>query len=288
MIDSFYEQSVICRANGRNWIECGLVMTTMSEFSMTRMAGKTAIVTGGSRGMGEATVRAFVENGAKVVIADILEEEGESLAKELGDAVIFRKLDVRDKDNWDAVVAAANDLGKLQVLVNNAAIMEADNIMDMTEEKFMRIVSINQLGPFLGMQAVFPSLKDNGGGSIINISSIDGLVAKNGLIAYSGTKWAVRGMTKVAAIEMGKYGIRVNSVHPGGIYTHMHGKDFMTVEQANESYTELPIPRVGHPHEVAAVTLFLATDEASFSTGSEFKAEGGWSAGVKQSGLPDL
>lgn len=255
---------------------------------MTRMAGKTAIVTGGSRGMGEATVRAFVENGAKVVIADILEEEGEALAKELGDAVIFHKLDVRDKENWDAVVAAANELGKLQVLVNNAAIMEADNIMDMTEEKFMRIVSINQLGPFLGMQAVFPSLKDNGGGSIINISSVDGLVAKNGLIAYSGTKWAVRGMTKVAAIEMGKYGVRVNSVHPGGIYTHMHGKDFMTVEQANESYTDLPIPRVGHPHEVAAVTLFLATDEASFSTGAEFKAEGGWTAGVKQSGLPEL
>lgn len=255
---------------------------------MSRLAGKTAIVTGGSRGMGEATVRAFVENDAKVVIADVLVEEGEALAAELGDAVVFEKLDVRDSDNWKTVVEAANKLGKLQVLVNNAAIMEADNIMDMTEEKFMRIVSINQLGPFLGMQAVFPSLKANGGGSIINVSSVDGLVAKNGLVAYAGTKWAVRGMTKVGAIEMGKYGIRVNSVHPGGIYTHMHGKDFMTVEQANASYTEMPLPRVGLPHEVANVTLFLATDEASFSTGSEFKAEGGWTAGLRQAGLPEL
>ena len=238
--------------------------------------------------MGEATVRAFVDNGAKVVIADVLVEEGEALAAELGDGVVFKKLDVRDSENWKVVVDAANELGKLQVLVNNAAIMEADNIMDMTEEKFMRIVSINQLGPFLGMQAVFPSMKDNGGGSIINISSIDGLQAKNGLIAYAGSKWAVRGMTKVAAIEMGKYNVRVNSVHPGGVYTHMHGKDFMTVEQANESYKDQALPRVGLPHEVANVTLFLATDEASFSTGAEFKAEGGWSAGLRQAGLPEL
>lgn len=255
---------------------------------MSRLAGKTAIVTGGSRGMGAATVRAFVNNGAKVVIADILEAEGQALAEELGDVAVFARLDVRDADNWQSVVETANALGKLQVLVNNAAIMEADNIMDMSEEKFMRIVSINQLGPFLGMQAVFPSMKANGGGSIINVSSIDGLQAKNGLIAYAGSKWAVRGMTKVAAIEMGKYNVRVNSVHPGGIYTDMHGKDFMTVEQANESYKDMALPRVGMPEEVANVTLFLATDEASFSTGSEFKAEGGWSAGLRQAGLPEL
>lgn len=255
---------------------------------MGRLAGKTAIVTGGSRGMGEATVRAFVKEGAKVVIADILEAEGQALADELGDAVVFARLDVRDAANWAEVVDVANGLGDLNVLVNNAAIMQAANIMDMTEELFMQIVSINQLGPFLGMQAVYPSMKKHGVGSIINVSSIDGLQAKNGLVAYAGSKWAVRGMTKVAALEMGKHNIRVNSVHPGGIYTDMHGKDFMTIEQANETYTTQAIPRVGLPHEVAAVTLFLATDEASFSTGAEFKAEGGWNAGEQIEGLPNL
>ncbi len=255
---------------------------------MGRLTGKTAIVTGGAKGMGEQTVRAFVEQGAKVVIADILQQPGEALADELGEQAVFVNLDVRDAAQWQQAVQAANDLGSLQVLVNNAAIMEAQTIMDTTEELFMRVVSINQLGTFLGMQAVFPSMKANGGGSIINISSIDGLQAKNGLVAYAGSKWAVRGMTKVAALEMGKYGIRVNSVHPGGIYTDMHGKDFMTVEQANESYKDLAIPRVGLPQEVAQVTLFLATDEASYCSGSEFKAEGGWSAGLRMAGLPDL
>ena len=255
---------------------------------MSRLSGKVAIVTGGARGMGEATVRGLVKDGASVLIADVLDEPGAALAKELGDAARFMHMDVTQKSDWDAAVIAANALGKVQILVNNAAIVLQKTIMDTSEEEFMNIVRINQLGVFFGMQAVFETMKDNGGGSIINVSSIDGLQSKNSLTAYSATKWAVRGMTKAAALEMGKYRIRVNSVHPGGIFTAMHGKDYMTQEQADDFYTHHALPRVGLPEEVAAVTVFLAGDEASYSTGSEFIADGGWHAGRVEDALPQL
>ena len=255
---------------------------------MSRLSGKVAIVTGGARGMGEATVRLLVENGAKVVIGDVLDEPGQALAAELGDEAIFVHMDVTKKADWQKAVKASETLGPLNVLVNNAAIIFHSTIMDTSEEDFMKIVSINQLGVFLGMQSVFESMKANGGGSIINVSSIDGLQSKNSLVAYSSTKWAVRGMTKSAALEMGKYGIRVNSVHPGGVYTAMHGSDFITVDQANEFYKTHALPRVGLPKEVAAVTIFLASDEATYSTGSEFVADGGWNAGLINESLPQL
>ena len=255
---------------------------------MSRLSGKVAIVTGGARGMGEATVRLLVENGAKVVIGDVLDEPGQALAAELGDEAVFVHMDVTKKADWQSAVKASEALGPLNVLVNNAAIIFHSTIMDTSEEDFMKIVSINQLGVFLGMQSVFESMKANGGGSIINVSSIDGLQSKNSLIAYSSTKWAVRGMTKSAALEMGKYGIRVNSVHPGGVYTAMHGSDFITVDQANEFYKTQALPRVGLPKEIAAVTIFLASDEATYSTGSEFIADGGWNAGLINESLPQL
>ncbi|TXS93850.1 glucose 1-dehydrogenase [Parahaliea maris] len=255
---------------------------------MSRLDGKVAIVTGAARGMGEATARLLVEQGAKVVLADILDEEGQRVADELGDAAVYVHLDVTDKAQWQAAVAAAGQLGTLNVLVNNAAILIHKTIMDTTEEDFMLVTRINQLGVFLGMQAVFEAMKAGGGGSIINISSIDGLQSKNSLVAYTASKWAVRGMTKTAALEMGKYNIRVNSVHPGGVYTDMHGKDFMTREQADATYGFQALPRVGMPGEVAAVTAFLASDEASYSTGSEFKVDGGWNAGAINDMLPQL
>lgn len=255
---------------------------------MTRLARKVAIVTGGSRGMGEATVRLLVEQGAKVLIADVLDEAGEALAAELGDAVVYQHMDVTNSGDWESAVKASQQLGPLNVLVNNAAIIFQKTIMDTTEDDFMKIVSVNQLGVFLGMKSVFESMKSNGGGSIINVSSIDGLMSKNSLVAYSSTKWAVRGMTKAAAIEMGKFKIRVNSVHPGGIYTAMHGSDFITQEEADNFYQSHPIPRVGLPREVAALSAFLASDEASYSTGTEFVADGGWSAGLVNESLPQL
>jgi len=255
---------------------------------MSRLEGKVAIVTGAARGMGEATARLLVEQGAKVVLADILDEVGQKVADELGEAATYVHLDVTDKAQWQAAVDAAAQLGTLNVLVNNAAILIHKTIMDTTEEDFMLVTRINQLGVFLGMQAVFEAMKAGGGGSIINISSIDGLQSKNSLVAYTASKWAVRGMTKTAALEMGKYNIRVNSVHPGGVYTDMHGKDFMTREQADATYGFQALPRVGMPREVAAVTAFLASDEASYSTGSEFKVDGGWNAGAINEMLPQL
>jgi 3alpha(or 20beta)-hydroxysteroid dehydrogenase len=255
---------------------------------MKRLSGKVAIVTGGSRGMGEATVRLLVEDGARVVIGDVLDEPGQALADELGDAVIYVHMDVTAKADWEMAVQAAQQLGPLNVLVNNAAIIFHKTIMETSEEDYMKIVSVNQLGVFLGMQSVFEAMKAGGGGSIINVSSIDGLQSKNSLVAYSATKWAVRGMTKAAALEMGKFKIRVNSVHPGGIYTAMHGSDFISVDEADEFYGAHAIPRVGLPREVAALSAFLASDEASYSTGSEFVADGGWSAGLVNEALPQL
>jgi 3alpha(or 20beta)-hydroxysteroid dehydrogenase len=255
---------------------------------MKRLEGKVAIVTGGSRGMGEATVRLLVEYGARVVIGDVLDELGEALANELGDAAVFLHMDVTQKADWMSAVELCQTLGTLNVLVNNAAIIFQKTIMDTTEEDFMKIVTINQLGVFLGMQSVFEAMKAGGGGSIINVSSIDGLQSKNSLVAYSSTKWAVRGMTKAAALEMGKFGIRVNSVHPGGIYTAMHGSDFISLEEANDFYKSHAIPRVGLPKEVAALSAFLASDEATYTTGTEFVADGGWSAGLVNDALPQL
>ena len=247
-----------------------------------------AIVTGGARGIGEATVRLLVERGARVVIGDLLEEEGRLLASELGERVDFQKMDVSLQADWDSAVSRAQELGPLNILVNNAGALVQATVMDTSEEQFMTCFRVNQLGVFLGMRAVFPSLKAAGGGSIVNVSSIDGLLSMNSLVAYSATKWAVRGMTKAAAIEMGQYGIRVNSVHPGGIYTHMHASDLISVEEANQFYTDSALPRVGQPEEIACMIAFLASDEASFSTGAEFIADGGTSAGKVNPSAPQL
>jgi 3alpha(or 20beta)-hydroxysteroid dehydrogenase len=255
---------------------------------MGRLDGKTAIVTGGARGMGGATVRAFVKEGAKVVIADVLDEEGQALADELGEATVFEHVDVSNEADWEKAVSAAQALGTLNVLVNNAAILHLASLSDTTPDDFMRLVRVNQLGTFMGIKAAIEPMKAAGGGSIINVSSIDGLHSSAGLSAYSSTKWAVRGLTKNAAIELGQYGIRVNSVHPGGIFTDMGGANAGLTEDEMSAaiYSDFPIPRVGRSEEVANVTLFLATDEASYSTGSEFVADGGWFAGMRTPGMP--
>lgn len=255
---------------------------------MSRLQGKVAIVTGGARGMGEATVRLFVENGAKVVIGDVLDSAGEALAKELGPDIAFVHLDVSKQADWEKAVARAQAFGPLNVLVNNAAILNPKAIKDMTEDDYMSVIRVNQLGTFLGIRSVLEPMKAAGKGSIINISSIDGFQAKNGLAAYSSSKWAVRGLTKVAAIELGPYGIRVNTVHPGGIFTDMGGRSEQNPDPASmdDFYRAVPIPRVGLPREVAYVTLFLATDEASYTTGAEFLADGGWVAGMRHEALP--
>ena len=254
---------------------------------MGRLSDKVAIVTGGARGLGEATVRRFVEEGARVVFGDILDDEGRALADKLGDAAHYHHMDVTEGADWDAVIAAAQAIGPLNVLVNNAAVVHMAALTDTTDEDYLRVFKINQFGTFIGIRSAVDPMKAAGAGSIINVSSIDGLHSAAGLSAYSSTKWAIRGLTKNAAIELGQYGIRVNSVHPGGMYTAMGGKGALSEEQLNQStYKRFPIPRVGQPVEVAEVIVFLATDESSYCTGSEFIADGGWFAGMRNPHMP--
>ncbi len=254
---------------------------------MNRLENKVALVTGGARGLGAATVRLMAAEGAKVVFGDVLDAEGEALAKEIGDDVVFLHMDVTEQADWDAAIERAQAFGPLNILVNNAAVVHMAALTETTDEDYLRVFKINQFGTFIGMRSVVEPMKAAGVGSIINVSSIDGLHSSAGLCAYSSTKWAVRGLTKNAAIELGQYGIRVNSVHPGGMYTAMGGSEHTSEEDLNQrTYKRFPIPRVGQPIEVAQVILFLATDEASYSTGSEFVADGGWFSGMRNPNMP--
>lgn len=255
---------------------------------MSRLAGKVAIITGAARGMGAVTAQLFIDQGAKVILADILDDAGETLATSLGNNARYVHADVSSELDWQKLISAAETFGPLNIIVNNAAILHAAAIADSDADDYMRVIKINQLGTYLGIRAAITPMKKAGGGSIINISSIDGLQAKNGLSAYVSSKWAVRGLTKSAAIELGPYNIRVNTVHPGGIFTAMHGAEGQTEpsEQDNEFYVNHALPRVGLPIEVANMSLFLASDESSYSTGAEFLVDGGWQAGLRLSMLP--
>ncbi len=253
---------------------------------MARLTGKTAIITGAAQGMGAVTAKLFIEEGANVVIGDILEEKGQALADELGDKAQFVKLDVTNEDDWKQAVSTAQSMGPLTTLVNNAGILVFKAIAEQTTEEYMNVLNINLVGCYNGIRAVFEPMKENGSGSIINISSIDGLQAKNSLSAYASSKWGMRGLTKSAAIEFGKYGIRVNTVHPGGINTAMGNQEAQETDDLNVFYKDQALPRVGMPIEVARMSLFLATDEASYSTGSEFKVDGGWNGGLALEFLP--
>lgn len=248
-----------------------------------RLAGKVAIITGAARGQGAAEAKLFVEHGAKVVLGDVL-DEGKAVADGLGDAATFVPMDIRREQDWAAAVDAAHAFGPLNILVNNAAVVHFSSIVETTLEDYKRVIDINQVGTFLGIRSVIEPMKAAGGGSIINVSSIDGLQAKNALIAYAASKWAIRGMTKVAALELGPHGIRVNSLHPGGVDTVMGNPTGL--ENIDEFYKRYPIPRAGRPEEMAQLALFLASDDSSYSTGSEFVADGGWTAGEFTRALP--
>lgn len=246
---------------------------------MNRFEGKTVFVTGGARGQGEAEVRKFLAEGAKVVIADILDNEGRLLAESLGERAIYCHLDVSDEDQWTVAVKNTTDhFGSLDVLVNNAGIFTISAIENTRLEDYLRVVEINQIGVFLGMKAVIAAMRAAGGGSIVNISSVAGLMGMANTCAYTASKWAVRGMTKTAAMEFGPYGVRVNSVHPGPVDTPMVRGAYPELSD-DLVYAKQPIARMGYAEEIAEVVLFVASSDASFCTGAEFAVDGGASAG---------
>ncbi|WP_271400635.1 glucose 1-dehydrogenase [Salinicoccus roseus] len=243
---------------------------------MRGLSKKVAIITGGARGMGESHVRRFIEEGAKVVFTDINTSAGEALAEELGENAVFVKHDVTDADGWKTVVDQAESVfGPVNVLVNNAGISMSKTIFEMTEAEYRKIIDINQISVFLGIKAVLPSMQKAEGGSIVNISSMNGIVG--GAPGYTDSKFAVRGLTKAAAIQLGGLGIRVNSVHPGVIETPMVSEGD-AVEQIREFAKQIPMKRTAQSEEVTNMVAFLASDEASYSTGSEFIIDGGLTA----------
>ncbi|MBT9671482.1 glucose 1-dehydrogenase [Secundilactobacillus kimchicus] len=243
---------------------------------MGQLDGKVAIITGASQGMGAAHAKLFVAEGAKVVITDINAEKGEAYADELGENAIFVKQDVASEQDWQTVVAATLEKwGQIDILVNNAGITYSKSLFDVSLADYQKIVNINQVSVFLGMKTVAAKMKEAGRGSIVNVSSLNGLVG--GAIGYTDTKFAVRGMTKAAALELAHYGIRVNSVHPGVISTPMiHQGD--TDAAVAEFVKSIPLGRIAEPEEVSKMVLFLASDNSSYSTGSEFVIDGGISA----------
>lgn len=242
---------------------------------MERIKEKIAIITGGAAGIGETTVRLFIENGAKVILTDIDKEKGEDLAEELGKNALFVQHDVADEKGWETVVQKAEErFGPVNILVNNAGISPSLSVESSLDD-YMNVVNINQVSIFLSMKYVVPSMKKGETGSIINISSINGL--NGGALGYTDTKFAVRGMTKAAAIELAHYGIRVNSVHPGVINTPMV-QDSPYLDQIKAMVETVPLKRMAEPNEISQLVLFLASDDSSYSTGSEFIADGGITA----------
>jgi 3alpha(or 20beta)-hydroxysteroid dehydrogenase len=254
---------------------------------MGRLNNKVAIITGGARGMGAATARLFVAEGAKVMIADLLDADGEKLAAELGAAARFLRHDVTDEDSWTRIIAATESaFGPVDVLVNNAGILMFKTIAETTRAEFQRVLDVNLVGCFLGTRLVGAGMVARGRGSIVNISSVDGMKAANGLAAYNASKWAVRGFTKAAAMEFGHKGVRVNSVHPGGIDTAMGNPYAEAKTEVNKRYGMVPMQRVGDPVEVAYTSLFLASDEASYLCGAEIAVDGGMLCGQYYVGFP--
>ena len=242
---------------------------------MGRLEGKTALITGGARGQGAAEARLFAEEGANVLLTDVLDEDGERTADIIGGAFLHH--DVTSEDEWASAVAHAVGLhGGIDILINNAGIYVETSLVGGDLEEYRRVIEVNQIGVYLGMREVAPVMIERGGGSIINISSVGGMRGGGGSFAYTASKWAVRGMTRSAAVRLGRHGIRVNSIHPGLIDTPMLGDTRMADPDTLEQMLgQIPLGRIAQPGEVAKLALFLASDDSAYSTGSEFLVDGG-------------
>ena len=247
---------------------------------MGRLDGKVALITGAARGQGEAEARLFVAEGARVVLTDVLDAEGEIVAKDLGDAAAYLHHDVTDELAWQATVDKTIDrFGGIDVLVNNAGIFTVAPTATMALEDYRRVIDVNQVGVFLGMKAVSPHMAARASGSIVNISSIAGLQGSAGTVAYTASKFAVRGMTKVVAKELAPFGVRVNSVHPGIIETPMLTGFSAFGDDVLDRITErIPAGKIATADDVARVVLFLASGDSSYCTGAEFVVDGGMTA----------
>jgi 3alpha(or 20beta)-hydroxysteroid dehydrogenase len=236
---------------------------------MGRVEGKVALISGGARNIGGASARMLVAEGARVVIGDLLDEEGQALADELGPQARYVHLDVTSEEDWAAAVAlTTGEFGKLDVLFNNAGIFNGGQLQRYRREQWQAMLDVNLTGAFLGMQAAADAMIAAGGGSIINTSSIEGLRGTPWAHGYVASKWGLRGLTKSAAMELAPHGIRVNSLHPGRISTP-------ATDQMPEDLIPIPLGRPGRVEEVATFVVFLASDEATFTTGSEFTMDGG-------------
>jgi len=247
----------------------------------SRLEGKVALITGGARGMGASEAALFADEGASVVVSDLRVDAGEETARRIspdGSVCRFVRHDVTSEDDWVATVAFVLDtFGRIDILVNNAGIFEGGTVLDTTLEAYRRTIDINQVGVFLGMKSVAPLMVAQKSGSIVNISSVAGMAGTPGFLAYGASKWAVRGMTKGVARELAPYGVRVNSIHPGIIDTPMLAAfDDAGVRELVRQ--RIPVGYEAEPVHVARLALYLASDDSSYSTGSEFIVDGGWSA----------
>lgn len=248
-----------------------------------RLEGKVAVVTGAARGIGAAIAGRFAAEGATVVLGDVLASELDAVAAALGDPAVQVVLDVSSETDWASLMTYCDArFGGIDVLVNNAGILRTGTVESATLADYRQVIEVNQIGCFLGMRAAVPAMQRRGGGSIINTSSVAGLYGTTGVLAYSASKWAIRGMTRSAALELGGDGIRVNSIHPGTMDTSMvNGPEFASVNR--EAFAaSLPLQRIGVPDDVAGLALFLASDESAYCTGAEFVVDGGSSCGARR------
>lgn len=242
------------------------------------LTGRTVVVTGAARGLGAQTARRAVEAGACVVLTDVLDEEGAAFAASLGERARYAHLDVTSEPDWQRVLRfTQEEFGRVDGLVNNAGVSTGQPLETETVERFRKVIDINLVGVFIGMRTFIPALKEAGGGSIVNISSAAGLMGLALTSSYGASKWGVRGLSKIAAVEQGTAGVRVNSVHPGMTYTPMTAET--GIRQGAGNYPNTPMGRVGEPDEIARAVVFLLSGAASYITGAELAVDGGWTTG---------